>query len=708
MPTLNNPFDPALRPVFSVQPHVLVSKSNSRDLFFALIQGGSNQMDVLARAYCHLTQQLRGIEQCYGEQFVNVYQPERIAQLSAASPIMESIDYQNISHYAPIILTEFYSLQAASQAAGSQSPIAVDLMAVYLKLTGRESYLPVFEGVMTMSCHALPTLRSLAFAAQKTIADSVFDFAVLQLIFAQHCRVFFPEMLGFSLACCKTALFSPCSDDMFIAHFVTTRQTLLDAQASVLITIIEHYIGLFPEQADSLWCRVQVGFYLYQQYAQHCQQSERQARKLSPQQAVVRLLQRLAPKTLGHHGNIKLADKSLDTWFGQTPFDGDAFLAALKNSPYINKAAPERSVLLGLFEFGGPMFGVLDHTEKSLLKAWLLSDTVTPSSVQVANSKPIQLTLPNTDTEIIPDDTKYSQLKPRELYYYLVNADVFPGVLGKARQHVNSVLWKTKYLNRLPFKHYSHQVFADYIQALYQVEVDAYLPLMGLPKMSKQAYLWGIKQFSPAILTDGCWLQHSKQLTLCTNKAIGNILFKIYCDEVGNGILAQNHPFIYQQLLESVGICVPPVHSKAFVEYSEFIDSAFDIPVYLMAISKFSIAFLPELLGLNMAIEISGLGKVYLRLAEELRFYGINPAIVNVHISIDNLATGHSSLAMQAIQLYMDDILARHGKQTVDQHWRRIYTGYCSLKSVSTAFKYGLIVNYWLKHKIGAVRGSHH
>jgi hypothetical protein len=269
--------------------------------------------------------------------------------------------------------------------------------------------------------------------------------------------------------------------------------------------------------------------------------------------------------------------------------------------------------------------------------------------------------------------------------------------LAAARQKVHKVLRSAKLFNRLPFKQYRHQVFDDYIDELYRREVEAYQPIKTKPKLSKNAYLWGIEQFAPTILTDGCWLQHINQLRNYLNHAIGALLFKIYEDETGNGKLEQNHPYIYQQLLNSVNISVPPIDSKEFIDYPGFIDSAFDLPVYLLSISMFPSAFLPELLGLNMAIELSGLGKVYQSLSEELKFWGIDPAIVDVHISIDNVASGHASLAKKAIQLYLDDCAAGLGDEAVETHWRRIHAGYCSLQSVNRGFKLALVSRYLLK-----------
>lgn len=294
---------------------------------------------------------------------------------------------------------------------------------------------------------------------------------------------------------------------------------------------------------------------------------------------------------------------------------------------------------------------------------------------------------------------KYDKLSTRELYYYLINADLFPDVLATAQNKAGKWLKLSTLFNPLPFKHYSHQQFDAYIENIYQTEAGAYQPLQGKPKISKAAYIWGIEQIAPMILIDGVWLQNSLSLHNASSE-ISEILFSIYCDEIGNGQLQKNHCYIFQLLLDSLSISVPPVHSAEFIKHPEFIDSAFDLPVYMLALSCFSTKFLPELLGLNMAIELSGLGKDYMRLVEEWDYWGIDSTIADIHISIDNYATGHTLLAKKAIQLYMDDILNHTGDAKIlDRHWRRIYTGYASLRFVGGRFKLGLPV-YYLINKL--------
>jgi hypothetical protein len=486
-------------------------------------------------------------------------------------------------------------------------------------------------------------------------------------------------------------------DDPALKSFFSNRHDLLAEQHLAVTQIIADYLRNFVDQSDWLWQRIQSGFWLYQllidQYRANIKPTP------SRQQATVNLIQQKMFAAIGHHRKVLLAGKSLDEWFKQQPFDSKNFLHALKQSAYFNAQTPEKSPLLKLFDFEGPMFGVLSDEEQKILKRGLKDLTTGIEDNfpdKTLNSKPGHISRPPTPHMQVTQ-INYSQQDNRQLYHYLLNADLFPDVTHTARRKVKTILRLSRLFHRPPFKQYRHQRLDKFVQFLYQQEINSYHPLTTAPRLSKQAYIWGIEQFAPTILIDGCWLQHWFQLQTHCNQPISDILLRIYRDEMGNGILHHNHPFVYRQLLNSLQIKLPATPTRQFSNHPGFIDSAFDLPVYLLAISRLPAAFLPELLGLNLAIELSGLGKVYMTLAEELEYWKINAKIVKLHLSIDNFTSGHTALAVQAIQLHLDEVLADQGELAMQRNWRRVYTGYCSLQTASYRFKYALIYHYGLK-----------
>ncbi len=727
MNNYNLALHPTLQPVFSKPTATQNSIKNSRELFYALLHI-SEYNTALPYAFNYLKQHFQLVNKEYAAHFSDKYSPANLNNLLKHSTsahtyaLPETALNDCLMQYAPIYFTELSWLANTTQTATSQAPLIIDLMAVYLRLSaGNQSIAKtraLYYAYLLAAGIELPVFYTVPFADQTYIGDEIFDFAAIQLALAKFPRVFFPEMLGFSLSYCQTLSlpeqFFVDSPDLKLPDFLTGRSQRKKPEASNIAAIIKAYLNEFDQQYDALWRRIQTGFWLYQQQLELCDHriNAHLHGVLSPRQAMEKLVASLIPNAIGHHGKIRLGGKTIDEWFKEKPFKSANFLATLLHTPYVDRAKPEASKLLQLFEFNGPMFGVLDENGKTNVKNWLLSE-LNPGLSQAKKNKTVSYkvglkTIASTpalknhvfSTQVEADNQtqeSYANLGTKELYYFLVNHDCYPDVLPVAKRKVNQVLAWAKFFNRLPFRRYSHQGYEDYMRSIYLYEVNAYKPLTKKPTLSKSAYVWGIEQFAPTILTDGCWLQGIQQLDYYPSHAIGALLHKIYEDETGNGVLAQNHPHIYEELLDSLRIKLPPIYSKDFVNHPGFINSAFDIPVYLMAISNFPNAFLPELLGLNMAIEISGLGRVYLRLSEELKFWGINSAIVDVHTSIDNLSSGHSAMAIKAIQTYLDEVDACYGEDIMQAHWRRIYTGFCSLQTASKRFKYALIGQYLLK-----------
>ncbi len=383
-----------------------------------------------------------------------------------------------------------------------------------------------------------PLLHSSEYSCRADLQAEMFDFAAVQLALARLPRLLFPELLGFTIAYCQfpTLLEVCCPGRQLDAPFFRQRQRRIDKQLPLLQDCIRQYLELFPGQQQALWRRLQKGCWLYC----HQMRCSRDGlfrvldAPLSPSQAFARLLQQKAAAALGHHRKIQLQGTSLEGWFAGLPANSREFLQALRDSRYVDGSNPAESRLLQLFEADGPMFGVLDAQERDRVRDWLQHGSV---RAEPAFERETEMTA-GVDPPAGHSTVRVGRrsVSGRELYYQLVNGDLFPDAAQQARHRVKRLLQASALCHPAPFRQYSHARFDAFIKAIYQREISAYQPLQGKPGISRRAYVWGLQQMAPTVLIDGCWLQNSLDLH-GVYPAISEILFRIYCDETGNGQL---------------------------------------------------------------------------------------------------------------------------------------------------------------------------
>lgn len=104
-------------------------------------------------------------------------------------------------------------------------------------------------------------------------------------------------------------------------------------------------------------------------------------------------------------------------------------------------------------------------------------------------------------------------------------------------------------------------------------------------------------QREPYHLTDGIWLRGVPQGPM---SSIDAKLFSIYIDELGNGDVNQNHPNVYLNVLKSVGVEVPSIKSRQFVDQQSIMEISFKKPLLTLTTSLFPERFRPEILGYTL------------------------------------------------------------------------------------------------------------
>ena len=302
------------------------------------------------------------------------------------------------------------------------------------------------------------------------------------------------------------------------------------------------------------------------------------------------------------------------------------------------------------------------------------------------------------------ESERYKYLESRaEDFYYLTNIDRYPDFLPRAHELALQYLNDAKFdadANYAEFK-YTPQDFEEHLQKIYNDFVDGTMHFQlftetgqitwpavvdydqdGEPikksrrydvgKFSDRAIKERIFQAAPFNLIDGAWLQN----ILKTGPAdeVHARLFAIWSDEAGNGRTELNHCNVYQTLLRSQNIYLPPVNSREFIE-QDFMKSAFDGSIIQLAVGLFPEEFLPELLGMTLYLEweatptLTPIVKAYDGRHIDAHFY-------RMHVAIDNISVGHGALVKEAIQIYLQARQDEGGDAVVQEHWTRIWRGY--------------------------------
>jgi hypothetical protein len=200
---------------------------------------------------------------------------------------------------------------------------------------------------------------------------------------------------------------------------------------------------------------------------------------------------------------------------------------------------------------------------------------------------------------------------------------------------------------------------------------------------SREALIDSTVQLAPLTLIDGSWLQGFTDYEHATSE-FGHFLFETYWDELGNGDPDLNHPLIYREVLAEMGVTLPPTDSREFAHAPILRDRSFELPVYWLCIGRLPRTFMPEVLGLNLAMELSGVGGSYRQARIALEAHGFSTRFVDIHNTIDNVATGHSAWAADAVDTYLTELGSLHGARARAVAWERVRIGYRSLDPPST------------------------
>lgn len=595
---------------------------------------------------------------------------------------------------APLALRSGAWLQWLSSPADADDPVVLAILAAYASDVGvgrpRQSRGDVFLSAMReldLADYATPVER---LAAEDFTADHAFRIPAVLIAMGRRPDVFRAELLGAD-ECLRTVGLLPALRlvrdvmprlvDWSALDLSRTRLHAPDPDSSAAPPIP------YPVADEP---RVAAGYRwaLHALESWSCRLRGELAASADPAHEMAELIRLRGRQARLYHHEFRLGGRSLADLMTEGCTDPEPLLNALASSRLVRPGRPERSPLLGsLIAESGPMFRVFSPHDIAVIRRWITSlppegagavsaSAATdaqgdvcgaPAALDAALGEPTQ---PDQRPSGLRD--AYRMLQPRTQ-----GPQVRAFAWAYARDWLDGAERELDRANVLPPQRWSVRGLKDWLAAQHErhaMELDA--ASKELPE--RDQLINSTVQLAPLILLDGSWLRGFTDYSHASTE-VGYSLFATYWDELGNGLADLNHPLIYRRLLNEMGVRLPPTASAQFADWPGFRETSFELPVFWLSLGSFPRTLLAETLGLNLAMELSGVGGGYRKAAAALRAYGFSTRFVDIHNTIDNVVTGHSAWAADAINAYLAEMARSHGTAAQEQAWSRVRVGFHSL-----------------------------
>jgi len=527
-----------------------------------------------------------------------------------------------------------------------------------------------------------------SFSQHPLIQDAAFELPVFLLGLAWFPATRFPETLGVNLALCSyldqlNGLYEVAGNPLF-------GQASGGSYRPLALAAIDHYLAEVDPKSHA---QIATGHACAMGFI-HKNESRLASElmddvRFSNAADMVALIEKLGPHGCGYHKRGTLADQPIDHWLNPQMFNAHATIQALANSRYVKAGQPGKSALMNLISNPkGRMFGVFSTRDIHVVDTWIATLNTEKKGTD-ARLPPTRL---HIEYPAGPCDTafaearqkalaKYSRYPLQKLYPLFLHIDKALDALPMARHFAERWLARhrdTVQKEGLPFSPYSHHQLDLWLAAQHKRQVESYRPLTDAPEETREEIIADAIKLAPLTLIDGAWLRNIVTPTSATSP-IGALLYRTLLDELGQGDPTIHHGNIYQDLLASMGVELGDFTAQSFASSPHFDSECLQVPVFWLAISLFPKSFQPETLGLNLAMELSGVGGEYRRAADVLRHYGFSSMFTDLHNTIDNVVSGHTAWAIEAIKQHLDDVAQSGGHKELSHHWRRIWVGYRAL-----------------------------
>lgn len=599
---------------------------------------------------------------------------------------------------APLALRSGAWLQWLSAPGNADDPLVLHILKLYASDVGvsrprasrGDAFLDLLRQLQ-LSEHAVPIGR---LTHDPRIADRDFHVPALLAAMSRRPDDFREEILGADL-CLRTIGLLPACVIVRKTHPSTVDWNAIDpassrtegepADADIARELVS---GI---EADDARNRVLTGFrWAFDSVRRWSDDLHTELRdSLDPAFEMAELLRLRAREGAVYHQGFKMAGRTLSEWLHESRTDPSGLLAVLAESKMVRAGRSDKSSLVnGLVGERGPMFRVFAPADLKVIRRWIDSLDASENPEPPRATAPVSPGVPRALTAALdaPAGPDAEPKNVREAYHLLQQRTDTPALRRYAMDYVYGWLGRSRYgmesdEQRLPDT-WSPAGLRPWLVEQHDKHGSDFEATSDVPMPSREALIDSTLQLAPLTLIDGAWLQGFTDYEHVSSEQ-GYFLFETYWDELGNGEARLNHPLIYREVLAEMDLHLPPTASREFAQWPGLRDESFELPVYWLSIGRFPRTFMPEILGLNLAMELSGVGGTYRRARIALKEHGFSTRFVDIHNTIDNVATGHSAWAADAVDTYLASVLATQGVSVQAEIWDRVRVGFRSLNPPS-------------------------
>ncbi|MFL6651491.1 MAG: iron-containing redox enzyme family protein, partial [Sulfurifustaceae bacterium] len=511
------------------------------------------------------------------------------------------------------------------------------------------------------------------FARHAGVSEEALFASCIVMALAQFPVTQFAQIVGFGYATLRTAA--------VLSLRQPSRRKYRDAWHMLRRALNERGgVGATAEENHAL----AHGAAIFERCANLLLDATRQTRARTRERAI-RIFEQKAQYAMLHHGAQVLGPRRLVDWFSDKPFQAEAMLHALHESRWIDKTdVPASRFFAQLLASGGKMHGVFSASEIEVLQRYFSSfdgETDEPADGEVPARYFDYYERRRRDAAGVEARVDIPVHRYRERYFLLLDDGGAP-VLRLARETVDATFAEFASLSHLRAK---FPLFDSFVYDAAQLE-QRVSQIYWFQGRHAQRMNFDLDEdelrtlhlyFAPFALVDGCWLRN-----VAAERSVSDAhmaLYSIYADEIGNGRIEHNHANIYGALMQELGWNISSVNAPALRADESIPQGAFKAATFLLALNQVHARRFPELLGVTLAIEMSGLDGFYEQMIANLEKYGHTSAIWRLHVSIDNYSSGHSRQSLDAIIHYMQEIRRTHDDAVVELVWNRVWTGFLTM-----------------------------